>query len=128
MDEAAVAQLGGLPALHRDPFDRMLVCQAQAHGLTLASSMNRDALTQSRGLSFFRSAVMVWDMSTKAEAILEQFETLPPAEKQVLWRELQRRVAPVELHGEPLTDEDIAGSARVTFAMLDEEEQRAKAR
>ncbi len=128
MDEAAVAQLGGLPALHRDPFDRMLVCQAQAHGLTLASSMNRDALTQSRGLSFFRSPVMVWEMISKAEAILEQFETLPPAEKQVLWRELQRRVAPVELHGEPLTDEDIAGSARVTFAMLDEEEQHAKAR
>ena len=38
LDEAAVAQLGGLPALHRDPFDRMLICQAQAHGLTLASS------------------------------------------------------------------------------------------
>ena len=67
-------------------------------------------------------------MSTTVEAILEHFETLPPAEKQGLWRELQRRVAPVELHGEPLTDGDIAGSARVTFAMLDEEEQRAKAR
>jgi PIN domain nuclease of toxin-antitoxin system len=38
LDEAAVAQLGSLPALHRDPFDRMLVCQAKAHGLTLASS------------------------------------------------------------------------------------------
>ena len=38
LDEAAVAQLSALPALHRDPFDRMLVCQAQAHGLTLASS------------------------------------------------------------------------------------------
>lgn len=38
LDEAAVAQLGALPALHRDPFDRMLVCQAQSHGLTLASS------------------------------------------------------------------------------------------
>jgi PIN domain nuclease of toxin-antitoxin system len=33
LDEAAVAQLGGLPALHRDPFDRMLVCQTLAHGL-----------------------------------------------------------------------------------------------
>ncbi len=90
--------------------------------------MNCDTLTQSRGLSFFRSAVMVWAMSTKAEAILEQFETLPLEEQQVLWLELQRRVAPVELHGEPLTDEDIAGSARVTFAMLDEDEQQAKAR
>ena len=38
LDEAAVANLSGLPMLHRDPFDRMLVCQAQAHGLTLASS------------------------------------------------------------------------------------------
>src|ERR1039458_7579366 len=32
LDEAAVAKLGGLPVLPRDPFDRMLVCQAQAHG------------------------------------------------------------------------------------------------
>jgi PIN domain nuclease of toxin-antitoxin system len=38
LDEKAVACLSDLPALHRDPFDRMLVCQAQAHGLTLASS------------------------------------------------------------------------------------------
>ena len=38
LDEAAVAQLSGLPGLHRDPFDRMLICQAKAHGLTLASS------------------------------------------------------------------------------------------
>jgi PIN domain nuclease of toxin-antitoxin system len=43
LDEAAVAQLSGLPGLHRDPFDRMLVCQAKAHGLTLASS---DALVR----------------------------------------------------------------------------------
>jgi PIN domain nuclease of toxin-antitoxin system len=38
LDEAAVSQLSGLPGLHRDPFDRMLICQAMAHGLTLASS------------------------------------------------------------------------------------------
>jgi PIN domain nuclease of toxin-antitoxin system len=38
LEEAAVAQLSGLPPLHRDPFDRMLICQAQAHGLTIASS------------------------------------------------------------------------------------------
>jgi len=38
LDEAAVARLGSLPALHRDPFDRMLICQAQAYGLTLAAS------------------------------------------------------------------------------------------
>jgi PIN domain nuclease of toxin-antitoxin system len=38
LDEAAIAQLSTLPTLHRDPFDRMLICQARAHGLTLASS------------------------------------------------------------------------------------------
>jgi PIN domain nuclease of toxin-antitoxin system len=38
LDEAAIAQLSALPGLHRDPFDRMLICQAKAHELTLASS------------------------------------------------------------------------------------------
>jgi PIN domain nuclease of toxin-antitoxin system len=38
LDETAVAQWSALPSLRRDPFDRMLVCQALAHGLTLASS------------------------------------------------------------------------------------------
>jgi PIN domain nuclease of toxin-antitoxin system len=38
LDEAAIAKLSDLPTLHRDPFDRMLICQAQAHGLTLATS------------------------------------------------------------------------------------------
>ena len=30
-------QAGALPAHHRDPFDRMLVAQAQAEGLTIIS-------------------------------------------------------------------------------------------
>jgi PIN domain nuclease of toxin-antitoxin system len=38
LEEAAVTTLNVLPALHRDPFHRMLICQAQAHDLTLASS------------------------------------------------------------------------------------------
>jgi PIN domain nuclease of toxin-antitoxin system len=37
MDEASVARLADLPALHRDPFDRMLVCQAIEHGLQVAT-------------------------------------------------------------------------------------------
>ncbi|HEX5731962.1 MAG TPA: type II toxin-antitoxin system VapC family toxin [Blastocatellia bacterium] len=37
LDEASVKQLGQLPPLHRDPFDRMLVCQARAHNLTLVT-------------------------------------------------------------------------------------------
>jgi PIN domain nuclease of toxin-antitoxin system len=35
LEEIAVLQLPKLPLLHRDPFDRMLVCQAIAHGLDI---------------------------------------------------------------------------------------------
>jgi len=35
LDETAVLQLAKLPDYHRDPFDRMLICQAAAHGLTI---------------------------------------------------------------------------------------------
>jgi PIN domain nuclease of toxin-antitoxin system len=35
LHEQATLQLPKLPPLHRDPFDRMLVCQAIADGLTL---------------------------------------------------------------------------------------------
>ena len=35
LEETATLQLGRLPALHRDPFDRMLICQAIDAGLTI---------------------------------------------------------------------------------------------
>lgn len=35
IEEAAISLLAGLPPLHRDPFDRILVAQALQHGLTL---------------------------------------------------------------------------------------------
>jgi len=37
LDEAAIAQMALLPALHRDPFDRMLICQALDRHLTLVT-------------------------------------------------------------------------------------------
>lgn len=37
LDEPSVSRLGSLPALHRDPFDRMLVCQALEHGLVVST-------------------------------------------------------------------------------------------
>ena len=37
LDEDAALQLVRLPHLHRDPFDRMLVCQALAGALTLVT-------------------------------------------------------------------------------------------
>ena len=38
LEESAVKRLAVLPPHHRDPFDRMLVCQALDLGLQLASS------------------------------------------------------------------------------------------
>jgi PIN domain nuclease of toxin-antitoxin system len=35
IEEEAVLQLTRLPDYHRDPFDRILICQAIAHGLVL---------------------------------------------------------------------------------------------
>lgn len=37
LTEEASLQGPKLPDLHRDPFDRMLVCQAMTHGLTLVT-------------------------------------------------------------------------------------------
>jgi PIN domain nuclease of toxin-antitoxin system len=38
LDEESVLQLSRLPELHKDPFDRMLICQAIAHGLAILTS------------------------------------------------------------------------------------------
>lgn len=35
LDELSILQPAKLPDLHRDPCDRMLICQAIEHGLTL---------------------------------------------------------------------------------------------
>jgi len=37
LDEEAALHLARLPAIHRDPFDRMLVCQALVAGLMLVT-------------------------------------------------------------------------------------------
>lgn len=37
LDEASVSHLAKLPPIHRDPFDRMLICQSIEHGLTLVT-------------------------------------------------------------------------------------------
>ena len=38
LDEQSVAMLDSLPAVHRDPFDRMLICQALDRGMTIMTS------------------------------------------------------------------------------------------
>ena len=44
LDEESTLHIGKLPALHRDPFDRALVCQAIVHGLVLLTP--DEAITQ----------------------------------------------------------------------------------
>ena len=37
LDEASISHLTDLPQIHRDPFDRILICQAQEHSLILVT-------------------------------------------------------------------------------------------
>lgn len=37
LDEDSVCKLASLPPYHRDPFDRMLICQALTHDLVIAT-------------------------------------------------------------------------------------------
>jgi PIN domain nuclease of toxin-antitoxin system len=37
VEEAALVHLAGLPPLHRDPFDRILIAQALQHGLKMVT-------------------------------------------------------------------------------------------
>ena len=37
LDETSALRLGQLPSAHKDPFDRMLICQAIAHGLAIVT-------------------------------------------------------------------------------------------
>ena len=38
LDEPSVSHLDDLPPLHRDPFDRILICQAIEHGLSIVTA------------------------------------------------------------------------------------------
>ena len=40
LDELSVSQLANLPPIHRDSFDRMLICQSLEHKLTLVTVDN----------------------------------------------------------------------------------------
>ena len=43
LDEESTLQVARLPDLHRDPFDRMLICQAIVHGMVLVTPDRRIA-------------------------------------------------------------------------------------
>ena len=65
-------------------------------------------------------------MSTKAQAVLEGFRSLPRDEQYVVYETIARCVAPGD-YG-PLSDDDLTAIAAQTFSLLDEEESRAQSR
>jgi len=38
LGESEVCQVHRLPAIHRDPFDRILICQANCHGMVIVTN------------------------------------------------------------------------------------------
>ena len=76
IDEEAVAQLPKLPDLHRDPFDRMLVCQAIAHGLTVVTPMKRSGalpvafvlVARRRSVTTTTSPLIIDRLNTRSES------------------------------------------------------------
>ena len=51
LHENAVKELANLPALHRDPFDRIMICQALTNNLTIATV---DANIQNYNVPYLR--------------------------------------------------------------------------
>lgn len=37
LDEQSICHLSKLPSIHKDPFDRILICQAMEHGMTIVT-------------------------------------------------------------------------------------------
>ena len=65
-------------------------------------------------------------MSDKAQAVIQEFNSLPQAEQLAVYEAIARKVVPAD-YG-PLTDEDLTAIAAETFGFLDEEESRAQTR
>jgi hypothetical protein len=65
-------------------------------------------------------------MSHNAEAIIEKFKALPRAEQLEIYEAIAQTVIPGDY--EAPSDEELISAAAQTFALLDEEEERAKPR
>ncbi len=65
-------------------------------------------------------------MSSKAEAVIQEFSALPPGEQLAVYEAIARKVVPSN-YG-PLSDDDLTAIAAESFTRLDEEERRAGTR
>lgn len=77
-------------------------------------------------MQFQRISVSLYYMSSKAQAVIQEFNSLPQIEQLAVYEAIARKVTPA--HYEPLSDEDLTAIAAETFALLDEEEGRAESR
>jgi hypothetical protein len=78
------------------------------------------------GLQLHRTSFTVQDMSSKAQAVIQEFNSLPQVEQLAVYEAIARKVTPAD-YG-PLSDEDLTSIAAETFALLDQEEKRAQSR
>ena len=65
-------------------------------------------------------------MSNRALAVIDEFNSLPQVEQLAVYEAIARQVTPAD-YG-PLSDEDLTAIAAETFALLDQEEDRAQSR
>lgn len=91
---------------------------AEKTRLTGTALWDTIAVVQAKGYSLA--------MSTKAQALLDDFKGLPPEEQWSVYQAIARSVVPKD-YG-PLSDDDLTAIAAQSFAKLDEEEARAESR
>jgi len=65
-------------------------------------------------------------MSSEAKAVIDEFSRLPPRDQLAVYEAIARKVTPAD-YG-TLSDDDLTAIAAESFALLDEEENRAKPR
>ncbi|HWY75898.1 MAG TPA: hypothetical protein VN281_09790 [Verrucomicrobiae bacterium] len=65
-------------------------------------------------------------MSSEAKAVIEEFIRLPRHDQLAVYEAIARKVTSAD-YG-PLSDDDLTAIAAESFALLDEEENRAKSR
>ena len=65
-------------------------------------------------------------LSSAAQAIIQDFNRLPPVEQLAVYEAIAGKVTPLG-YG-PLSDDDLTAIAAESFALLDEEEKTAESR
>jgi hypothetical protein len=71
-------------------------------------------------------AIKLQYMSSKAQSVIHEFNSLPQVEQLAVYEAIARKVTPAD-YG-PLSDEDLTAIAAESFALLDQEESRAQSR